>query len=159
MNVRATVCRAVVLTTIGAVAVAGCAGMRSGGMSTDAAVAERQQLMKRQGAALREISGKLKAGSIQAIAADAEVLVETSKRIPALFPPNSTSPTSRAKPEIWQRRAEFDKYAQVLNTEATRLRDAARASNAANAQAAFGSAAKNACTACHDAFRGPEIKK
>jgi cytochrome c556 len=160
MNGRAMLCGAVALTTVGILAVAGCGTMRSGSMSKDDAIAQRQQLMKRQGAAFGSINRKLKAGEVPAVASDAEVLMETSKQIASLFPAGSTSPTtSRAKPEIWQQWARFEGYTKTLNAEATKLRDAARANDASATQAAFGAVNKNACTACHDAFRGPEIKK
>jgi len=159
MNGPSTLCRAVVLTGVGVLAIAGCGTMQSGSMPADKAIAERQELMKRQGAAMRSISDKLKAGNVQAVAPDAEVLMQTSKQIPALFPAGSTSPTSRAKPEIWQQWAQFEKHAKTLETDATRLRDAARANNASGTQAAVAAIGKQSCGGCHDAFRGPEIKK
>lgn len=151
--------RAVVLTSLGALMVAGCATRQSGAMSGDKAIAERQELMKRQGGAMRSISDKLKAGNVQAVAADADVLIATSKQIPGLFPPGSTSPTSRAKPEIWQQWSEFQKYASGLEANAMKLRAAAQANDASGAQAAAGAIGKGSCGGCHTAFRGPEIKK
>lgn len=159
MNGPSKLCRAVVLTSLGALAVTGCATAQSGAMSSDKAVVERQELMKRQGAAMRSISDKLKAGNVQAVAADADVLISTSKQIPALFPPGSTSPTSRAKPEIWQQWSEFQKYANILEAEATKLRAAAQANDAGGAQTAVAGIGKPSCGGCHTAFRGPEIKK
>lgn len=159
MKGRVSLGRAVALTTIGVLAVGACGTMRATSMSKDDAIAQRQQLMKRNGATMGQINGKLKAGNVQAVAADAEVLIGNSKQIPALFPATSTSPASRAKPEIWARRAEFERYAKNLEAEATRLRAAAQANNASDAQAAFADVNKNACSACHTAFRGPEIKK
>jgi len=159
MKKPATLCRAVVLTSIGVLAIAGCGTMQSGSMPADKAIAERQELMKRQGAAMRSISGKLKGGNVQAVASDADVLIQTSKQIPALFPAGSTSPTSRAKPEIWQQWAQFEKYAATLETEATKLRAAAQANDASGAQAAVAGIGKPSCGGCHTAFRGPEIKK
>jgi cytochrome c556 len=129
-------------------------------MSADQAIAARQQLMKEQGAAMRSISDKLKSGQAQAVAADAEKLVQTSKQIPSLFPAGSLNPqVSRAKPEIWQQRAEFDGYAKTLEGKAIQLAATARGGDAQRIQAAVGDLGKTTCTACHDAFRGPEIKK
>ena len=127
-------------------------------MSADQAIAARQQLMKEQGAAMRSISDKLKSGQVQAVATDAEKLVQTSKQIPALFPAGSVNPqVSRATPDIWQKKAEFDGYAKTRETKATQLTAAARGGNAQAAQAAVADLGKTTCTACHDAFRGPEI--
>ena len=89
------------VVVVAVAAIAGCASMRR--MSPDEAIAARQQLMKEQGALMRSISDKTKAGQIQAIAADASKLEDTAKRIPKLFPEGSVNPSiSRAKPEILQ---------------------------------------------------------
>ncbi len=129
-------------------------------MSADEAIPARQKLMKEQGAAMRSISDKLKAGQVQAAAADAEKLVETSKRIPALFPEASLNPqTSRAKPEIWQKWSEFEGNTKTLASKGAQLAATARTGNAQATSAAVGDLGRTTCTACHDAFRGPEIKK
>jgi cytochrome c556 len=141
-----------------ALLVAACATMTT--MSSDEAIAARQQLMKSQGAAMKSIQGKLKAGQIQAIVPDVEKLMETSNKIPSLFPEGSLNPQkSRAKPEIWQKRSEFEGNAKKLNERATNLAATARAGNAQATQAAVADIGKNSCAACHNTFRGPEIKK
>ncbi len=151
-------CRALGVAVIAVFAV-GCA-TASAQMGGDEAIAARQKLMKEQGAAMKSIQDKLKAGQAQAIGPDAQKLVETSKRIPALFPQGSLNPnTSRAKPEIWQKRSQFEEYAKALESKATRLAQTAPAADAQTTTAAVGDLGKNACGACHDAFRGPEIKK
>ena len=144
---------------VAAVAViAGCAGMRR--QNPDEAIAARQQLMKEQGAAMRSITDKIKAGQIQAVAADAAKLEETAKRIPKLFPEGSVNPsTSRAKPEIWQKWSEFEGYAKTLETKAGQLEATAKTGNAQATQTAAADLGKTTCGACHNAFRGPEIKK
>jgi cytochrome c556 len=131
-------------------------------MAPSEAIAARQQLMKEQGAAMRAIGEKLKANppQVQAVASDAEKLAETSKKIPALFPEGSLNPaTSRAKPEIWQKWSEFEGNAKTLNAKATQFAATARRGDAQATQAAVADIGRNSCTACHDAFRGPEIKK
>jgi cytochrome c556 len=129
-------------------------------MSADEAITARQQLMKQQGAAMKSISDKLKAGQVQAVAADAQTLVETSKKIPSLFPEGSMNPqTSRAKPEIWQKWSEFSGNAKALETKATQLIATAGTGNAQATGAAVQDIGRATCTACHDTFRGPEIKK
>ena len=126
------------------------------------AIAARQQLMKEQGAAMRAIGEKMKANppQVQAVASDAEKLVDTSKKIPALFPEGSLNPaTSRAKPEIWQKWSEFEGHAKTLQAKSTQLAATARTGNAQATQAAVADIGRNSCTACHDLARGPEIKK
>lgn len=146
------------VVVVAVVAVAGCASMRR--MSADEAIAARQQLMKEQGALMRSMGDKAKAGQIQAIAADAEKLEGTAKRIPRLFPENSVNPSvSRAKPEIWQKWSEFEGHAKTLRTKAEQLETTAKSGNAQATQTALADIGKTTCGACHTAFRGPEIKK
>jgi cytochrome c556 len=144
---------------VGAVTVlAACAtGMT---VSRDEAIRERQALMKEQGAAMRSIQDKLKAGQVQAVAVDAEKLVVTARRITPLFPAGSLDPqTSRAKPEIWQKWSDFEGYARALETKAAQLAATSRQGDAQAASAAAADLGKTTCGACHNAFRGPEIKK
>jgi cytochrome c556 len=152
------VARGVVVVLAALAAVAGCASTKK--MTADEAIAARQQLMKEQGAAATAIGDKLKAGNAN-IAAEAHKLVETSQRIPALFPEGSLNPqTSRAKPEIWQKWSEFQTNAKTLETKASQLE--AMAKSGANAQAlapAMQDLGRTTCGACHNTFRGPEIKK
>jgi cytochrome c556 len=145
--------------TVGAVAVlAACATMMA--KAPDEAIRERQALMKEQGAAMRSIQDKLKAGQVQAVAVDAEKLASTARQIPALFPAGSLNPqTSRAKPEIWQKWSEFEGYARALETKASQLAATSRGGDAQATSAAAADLGKTTCGACHNAFRGPEIKK
>jgi cytochrome c556 len=142
-------------------AAAGCASMDAPPkMSATDAIAARQQLMKDQGAAMRSIQEKLKAGQVQAIGPDAEKLAQTSKQMLTMFPPGSVNPaTSRAKPEIWQNWAEFEGYAKSLDARATKLAASARTGTAQAVGAEATEMGKTTCGACHNAFRGPEIKK
>jgi cytochrome c556 len=140
--------------------VLGCASTQTSRMSAADAIAARQQLMKDQGAAMRSIADKVKAGQIAAVAVDAEKLAETANRIPGLFPPGSVDPQkSRAKPEIWQKWSDFEGNAKTLSTKATQLAATSRTGNASATTPLIADLSRTTCTACHDAFRGPEIKK
>ena len=142
------------------VAMVGCASMEAPKMTATEAIDARQKLMKEQGAAMKSIQDKLKAGQVQAIAPDAEKLAQTSKEIPKLFPEGSVNPaTSRAKPEIWQDWPKFEGYAKSLDTKATQLVAIAKEGNAQAAATAATDLGKTTCGACHNSFRGPEIKK
>ena len=148
----------VVVLSLG-VAGVGCASMKAK-MNPDEAIAARQKLMKEQGAAMRSISDKMKAGQVQAVASDAKILEDTSKKITALFPEGSVNPaTSRAKPEIWQKWSEFEGFAKKLNTEAKTLADTARTGNADVTGKMVADIGRGTCGGCHTPFRGPEIKK
>jgi cytochrome c556 len=148
-----------VLGSVVALAVA-CATTGQSKMSTADAIAARQKLMKEQGTALKAINEKVKAGQQQTIGPDAQKLVETSKLIPSLFPPGSLDPaTSRAKPEIWQKWPQFEADAKSLESKATQLVATSQTASTAATTAAVADLGKTTCGACHEAFRGPEIKK
>jgi cytochrome c556 len=153
----------VVVGGLASMVLAGCAsggGMGAKKMSADEAIAARQKLMKDQGAAMKAISDAAKAGQLQVIPAEAEKLRITAKEIPALFPQGSVNPaTSRAKPEIWQKWAEFEGSAKSLETKASALATTAKGGDAAATNTAVAELGKTTCGACHTAFRGPEIKK
>jgi cytochrome c556 len=162
MRARAMLHATVVVGSLASMALAGCAsgGMGAKKMSADEAIAARQKLMKDQGAAMKAISDAAKAGQLQVIPAEAEKLRVTAKEIPALFPQGSVNPaTSRAKPEIWQKWSEFEGTAKSLESKATQLTATAQGGNAAATSAAAADLGKSTCGACHNAFRGPEIKK
>jgi cytochrome c556 len=148
------------IVVVAMAAVAGCAKLGMGKMNPDEAITARQALMKEQGAAMRSISEKVKAGQIKEIASDADKLESTSKRITKLFPEGSVNAsTSRAKPEIWQKWSEFEGYAKSLQTKAAQLEETAKSGNAQTTQTMVADLGKTTCGACHTAFRGPEIKK
>jgi cytochrome c556 len=141
-----------------AVAVVGCATFKK--MSAEESIAARQELMKKQGAAMRSIADKMKAGQVQAVEADAKTLEDTAKKITSLFPEGSVNPaTSRAKPEIWQRWSEFQSLAKKLETEAKLLADTARTGNGEVTGKMVADIGRGTCGGCHTPFRGPEIKK
>jgi cytochrome c556 len=155
MSRRTWILTAAVLIPVMAV---GCASMRK--MKPEEAIAARQQLMKEQGAALKSIQDKLKAGDTN-ITADTNTLVATSKQIPTMFPEGSVDPkVSRAKPEIWQKWSEFEGNAKRLNEKASQVQASAKSgANAQTLNAAVTDMGRTTCGACHNAFRGPEIKK
>jgi cytochrome c556 len=142
-----------------ALATAGCATTErsTAQQSRPAAdvVAERQRLMKLHSALWKDIQDKAKAGQVEAIAVSAEALALNSQRIPGLFPAGSMTDKSKAKPEIWQKWAEFEAAAKKLEGESVKLRDAARSKNATATQAVMKDFGRNACATCHQPFRVP----
>ena len=143
----------VILSTLVAVAAAGCA--TGSKMSPAGSVAERQRLMKLNGASWQDVQAKVKAGNIEAVAVNAETMAVTARHIPSLFPEGSMTAESKAKPEIWQKWAEFEQAAKAMQMEAEKLRDAARAKNQAQVEAIVKDFGRNACGACHTPFRVP----
>ncbi|HUM18140.1 MAG TPA: cytochrome c [Candidatus Nitrosotalea sp.] len=134
---------------------AGCADKSMSKTGSGDVVADRQRLMKLQGASWADIQAKAKAGNVEGIAVNAETLALTAQQIPALFPEGSLTDKSKAKPEIWQKWPEFQAAAKNLETQAEKLRDAARAKNAQLTQDLVKDFGRNACGTCHTPFRQP----
>lgn len=134
---------------------AGCAGRSMSKMGSGDVVADRQRLMKLQGASFADIQAKAKAGNIEAIAVNAETLAMTAQHITALFPEGSLTDKSKAKPEVWQKWPEFQAAAKNLETQAVKLRDVAKAKNEQATQDMLKDFGRNACGTCHTPFRQP----
>ena len=124
-------------------------------IGTDDIVFDRQRIMKVQDANLAEIQSKMKAGNIEGIGVNAETISITSLQIPSLFPEGSLTDKSNAKPEIWQRRREFEARAKNLTIWSERLRDAARARDEKAVADILRDYERVTCVACHDTFRKP----
>jgi cytochrome c556 len=155
MNGRLSLTASVMVTASLVVGIgAGCAG-KSMKMGSGDVVADRQRVMKLQGASWADIQAKAKAGNIEAIAVNAETLAITAQQIPTLFPAGSLTEKSKAKPEVWQKWAEFEAAAKNLETHAAKLRDAARAKNEQLTQDLVKDFGRQACGTCHTPFRQP----
>ena len=118
-------------------------------------MADRQRLMKLNGASWADAQAKGKAGNWEAIAVNAETMALNAAHIPSMFPAGSLTEKSKAKPEIWQKWPEFEAAAKQMQTESEKLRDAARSKNQAAVQAAMATFGRNACGSCHTPFRVP----
>ncbi len=156
MNGRLSLTASVIVTASLVVGIgAGCAGKSMSKTGSGDVVADRQRVMKLQGASWGDIQAKAKAGNIEAIAVNAETLALTAQQIPALFPEGSLTDKSKAKPEVWQKWSEFEAAAKNLQTQAEKLRDAARAKNEQATQDIVKDFGRTACGACHTPFRQP----
>jgi cytochrome c556 len=146
----------VVVAGLTAVVAVGCAGsMSKSSIGSGDVVADRQRLMKLNGASWADAQAKFKAGNIEAIAVNAETMALNAEHIPMLFPPGSLTEKSKAKPEIWQRWDEFTKGAKNMEQWAIRLRDTARTKDAAATEAIMKDFGRQACGSCHTPFRVP----
>jgi cytochrome c556 len=134
---------------------AGCAGKSMSKAGSGDIVADRQRVMKLQGASWADIQAKAKAGNIEGIAVNAETLALTAQQIPGLFPEGSLTEKSKAKPEVWQKWAEFQAAAKNLETQAEKLRDASRAKNEQLTQDIVKDFGRQGCGTCHTPFRQP----
>ena len=118
-------------------------------------VADRQRLMKLNGASAKDLNDKLKAGNVEAMAVNAETIAINAQHIPSLFPKGSMTDKSNAKPEIWEKSAEFEAAAKTLQAKAEEIRDAARAKDQAKVEVLMKDFGRTTCGACHNAFRKP----
>ena len=118
-------------------------------------VEDRQKLMKAHGDAWKNVQDGAKAGNLQAVASNADVMANNAKQIPALFPEGSMTEKSKAKPEIWQKKAEFDASAKKMEMESIKLRDTARTGNAQATNDVIKDFGRNTCGSCHTPFRVP----
>jgi cytochrome c556 len=156
MNGRLSLTASVMVTASLVIGIgAGCAGKSRSKTGSGDVVADRQRVMKLQGASWADIQAKVKAGNIEAIAVNAETLAMTAQQIPALFPEGSLTEKSKAKPEVWQKWAEFEAAAKNLETQAAKLRDASRAKNEQLTQEIVKDFGRQACGTCHTPFRQP----
>jgi len=154
MTRRRRLWTALVLGVAG-LAVTGVAIAQMAKVGSGDVIADRQRLMKLNGASWQDAQGKLKAGNIEAIAVNAETMAINAQHVPALFPQGSTSDKSNAKPEVWQKWSEFESASKNFETWAIKLRDAAKSKNGDEVQAIAKEFGKNACGTCHTPFRVP----
>src|SRR5437660_3409603 len=118
-------------------------------------VAERQRLMKLNGASWADAQAKLKAGNAEAVAVNAETMALIATQIVALFPEGSLTDKSKAKPEIWQKWPEFESAVKNYAMQAEKLRDAARTKDLAATETVAKEFGRQACGTCHTPFRVP----
>jgi len=146
----------VILGSLVALAVVGCAtGKSMSKVWSSDPVADRQRLMKLNGANWADAQAKLKAGNIEAVAVNAETMALIATQITALFPEGSLTEKSKAKPEIWQKWPEFESAVKNYAMQAEKLRDVARTKDQAATEAVVKDFGRQACGTCHTPFRVP----
>src|SRR5260221_486382 len=97
-----------VVVASAALLVTACASSMQAKKSPEEVVAERQQVMKQNGDAWKNVQDNAKAGNWPAVAANADIISKNAAKIPALFPQGSMTDKSKAKPEIWRKWSEFE---------------------------------------------------
>src|SRR2546428_471083 len=146
----------IIMISLIAVIAVGCAtGSRSEKIGSGDIVADRQRLMKLNGASWADAQAKLKAGNIEGIAVNAETMALNSEHIPMLFPQGSLTEKSKPKPEAWQKWAEFVTASQTFEVWAVKPRDPAGTKGGAAAEAVVKDFGRNAGGPCHTPFRVP----
>ena len=148
----------IVLTVVvagAALLAAACASTQQAKKSPEEIVAERQQVMKQNGEAWKNVQDNAKANNWPAVAANADIITKNAAKIPSLFPQGSMTEKSKAKPEVWQKWAEFEAAAKKMETEGAKLRGAAQSGNAQASNDIIKDFGRNSGGACHTPFRVP----
>src|SRR5215475_10228832 len=145
----------IVLGSLVALVVAGCATGQKSTIGTGDPVADRQRLMKNVGANWADIQAKVKAGAPDTVAVNAEALSLHAQRITSLFPEGSLTDKSKAKPDFWQKWPEFQAAAKNLENRSATLRDQAVAKDGAAVTTTVQTFGRDACGTCHTPFRVP----
>ena len=145
----------IVVSSLAAGLLAGCASGNKMAMGSGDVVADRQRIMKLNGASWQDAQNKIKAGQFEAVAVNAETMALNAEHIPMLFPKGSLTDKSKAKPEVWEKWTEFEAAAKNMQKESEKLRDAARAKNGPQVEAIAKDFGRNACGSCHQPFRVP----
>jgi len=131
------------------------AGQTSFAQTTPAQIVkERQDAMEKNWSDYyRDIARTLRSGSpdLALVATKAAQASEHVKKFIDLFPPGTghdAVPTSRAKPEVWTQRADFDAALMALADASKTMSDDAKKGDLEKVKADWTNTAK-ACGACH----------
>jgi len=118
------------------------------------AIEARRKAYKLSGKIFKELKAAVEAGAaVKPYAADVQFLVAWSRKLPAMFPPGSEAGhDTKALPEVWTDRAQFDRDAAAYTAAAEALARLAEADDKAGFAGQFQATGK-ACAACHKAFR------
>ncbi len=123
------------------------------------AIAERQKLMKDNGAQAKAINDYLESstGTAADVAAHAEAIKANAGKIVAFFVPGTSIDDNvaktAAKKEIWDSFDEFKADASKLGDLAGALQEAAGTGDNQKIADAFGTMGKEGCGGCHSKFR------
>lgn len=112
---------------------------------------EREDLMKSLWPRYYRAMSQALKGEGDPKAVNATEAIAQLKKFATMFPPGSgreAAPETRAKPEIWTKRAEFDAAIDALVKETAGFGEAAKAGNADAMKAAWPKLAE-ACGGCH----------
>ena len=123
------------------------------------AIAERQKLMKGNGAAAKTIDGFVEGGTGTAddVAKSAAAIKDNSAKIPDLFPKGTSIDDNvaktAAKKEIWDNFDDFKAKATKLGELAGALEAAAGTGDKDKITAAFNAMGKDGCGGCHTLYK------
>lgn len=117
-------------------------------------IVDRQELMKGNGKATKDVGGMLKGDvkfDLATVQAALKVYVDTATKAPALFPDTSkTGHDTEALPAIWTAKPDFEAKFVQFGKDATAAM--ALITDEASFKANMGPVLKN-CGACHETYR------
>jgi cytochrome c556 len=148
------------MANLGAVLVCVTLGLGGAALAQDkdTVIKNRAALMKDQSKNFGAVKAFLdNKGDLAGATAGATALADDVKKIPDVFPPNTAGPDPTgdwaAKPEIWTDWAKFLDIQKTAVAKAEALLAAVKGGDKGAIQTAFADMGKNACGACHTAFR------
>ena len=119
-------------------------------------VAARQAGLHLQGATMGNMKGVIdRGGDVSTQAYAARGVARWARALPTLFPDSTRGVTpSRARPEIWENRTDFEARAAALAEAASQLAAVAQSGNHEAFAAQF-DVTRATCQACHDRYQLP----
>ena len=126
-------------------------------LSPQQIVAARQAAFHMSGAAMGNIKAAIDQGrDVSGQAYAARGVARWARVLPTLFPDSTRTVTpTRARPELFANRADFEAKAAAYAAAAARLADVAQTNDRAAFAAQF-DATRQACAACHDLYQAPQ---
>lgn len=118
-------------------------------------IAFRNYLMENIGDNAKELNDKIKVGKIKEAKVNAQAIALHATRVTEFFPKGSTSETSRAKDEIWQKWDDFVKASDEFRVNVDALGAATADNNADEAKTQLKKVFAD-CKSCHTNFRKPD---
>jgi cytochrome c556 len=125
----------------------------------EALVKDRQAAMRQRGTDLRAINAYIddKGGDQAAAIAAAKDMIAIEQKLDGVWLSGTSSKDmpgkSNAKPEIWTEVDRFKAFVTILKNGEEKLVPALEKGDKAGAKAIIGDFGKNACGACHTAYR------
>jgi cytochrome c556 len=122
---------------------------------------DRHENMEQIGKAFKTAGRELKASApnLAAVRSSAATIAHFAPKVPSWFPPGTGPDVGKtmAKPEVWQKPADFAAKAKAFRGAALAFNATAKAGDLAAINARFGDLGK-ACKACHDGYRNEHKK-
>ena len=119
----------------------------------DDPIKQRQAIMKGNGDSMKAIKAAVDAnGPAAGIAPEAAKIAMQLGEAPKRFPAGTDKGETKASPDIWANKADFDKLAADTVAAAKKLEASAKGGDMKVAAADFGDLGKT-CGACHNKYR------